>query len=283
VTNPPATDGFEELIEFIRRDRGFDFTGYKRSSLMRRTIKRMRDVGIDSFPAYLEHLRTQPEEFVALFNTILINVTSFFRDGETWDYLAEHVVPQLLERRGEEHPVRVWSAGCATGQEAFSIGMLFAQAVGDDELARRVKIDATDIDEEALAVARHAAFAGKAMESVPGPLVDRFFERSGQRYTVARPLRRAVIFGRHNLAVDAPISRVDLMLCRNTMMYFSAPLQGVILDRIHYAMDPEGFLCLGKSEVMLTRSGHFEPVELKRRVFRSVGPRARYHALRPHA
>ena len=134
---------FEDLIRFMRDARGFDFAGYKRSTLMRRTVKRMREVGATSFEEYRRHLESSPDEFVMLFNTILINVTSFFRDKDAWRLIGDELVPKLIE--SSDGPIRIWSAGCATGQEPFSIAMLFARAYGDLEIAQRVKIYATDL------------------------------------------------------------------------------------------------------------------------------------------
>jgi two-component system CheB/CheR fusion protein len=270
---------FERLLEFVRLERNFDFTGYKRSSLMRRTTKRMRELGFEGYAQYLDYLQANAEEFTRLFNTILINVTSFFRDEETWTYLRESVIPDVLTA-SRDGSVRVWSAGCASGEEPFSVAILLAEALGVEALGERVKIYATDVDDEALAEARRAEFSDRAVRAVPPDLLARYFEPTGQRYAIMKELRRAVIFGRHNLAADAPISKLDLLLCRNTLMYFSAPLQTYILDGFHFALNPSGFLVLGKSEVMLTRTDRFVPVDLKRRVFRADGAAARYHGPR---
>ena len=270
---------FERLLEFARVERNFDFTGYKRSSLTRRTDKRMRELGIEGYASYLDYLQANAEEFTRLFNTILINVTSFFRDEGTWAYLRESVVPGLLTAR-RDGAIRIWSAGCASGEEPFSMAILLAEEIGLEELGRRVKIYATDIDDEALADARRGEFTDHSVRSVPEDLLERYFQATGQRYSLQKDLRRAVIFGRHNLATDAPISKLDMLLCRNTLMYFSAPLQTSILDGFHFALNPNGLLVLGKSEVMLTRTDRFLPVDLKRRVFRADGAAERYHGLR---
>jgi two-component system CheB/CheR fusion protein len=270
---------FERLLEFVRQERNFDFTGYKRSSLLRRTTKRMRELGIESFDTYLDYLQANADEFTRLFNTILINVTSFFRDEETWAYIRESVIPDIVASK-RDGSIRVWSAGCASGQEPFSVAMLLAEQLGIDGLARRVKIYATDVDDEALAEGRRAEFTDREVTSVPEDLLERYFEPVGQRFAIKKELRRAVIFGRHNLASDAPISRIDLLLCRNTLMYFSSPLQTYILDGFHFALNPNGIMVLGKSEVMLSRTDRFLPVDLKRRVFRADGAGERYRGLR---
>jgi two-component system, chemotaxis family, CheB/CheR fusion protein len=258
------------LLDHLKRSRGFDFTGYKRSSLERRIAKRMEAADVEDYLAYLDLLEVDPDEFASLFNTILINVTAFFRDQPAWDYLATEIVPLLLERKGPEGPIRVWCAGCASGEEAYSTAIALADAMGDEQFLRRVKIYATDVDEEALAAARAGAYTAKQVDGVPQPLLERYFERSDQRFSFRKDLRRAVIFGRNDLVQDAPISRIDLLLCRNTLMYFNAETQARILRRFNFALSPEGFLFLGKSEMLITHADLFTPANLKRRVFAKV-------------
>ena len=258
------------LLDFVKRTRGFDFTGYKRSTIERRVAKRMGELGVESYDDYVDHLELHPEEFEALFNTILINVTGFFRDAATWDHLATDVVPQLLASRPPDAAIRVWSAGCASGEEAYTVAMVFAKALGEAAFLERVKIYATDVDEEALDTARHGAYPARAVEDVPREALERFFERSDQRYTFRRDLRRAVIFGRNDLVQDAPISRIDLLVCRNTLMYFNAETQSRILRRFHFALDDDGVLVLGKSEMLITHADLFRPTDIKRRIFHKV-------------
>src|SRR5262245_7094048 len=167
----PTSDApFDVLLDYLKRTRGFDFTGYKRSSLERRIAKRMEAVEIESHLEYLDYLEVHPDEFAFLFNTILINVTGFFRDPPAWDYLATEVIPRLLEGVGENGPIRVWSAGCASGEETYTIAMVLAEALGEQAYLERVKIYATDVDEEALTEARHATYTAKAVEAVPEEL-----------------------------------------------------------------------------------------------------------------
>lgn len=221
-----ATDeAFEALLRYMRDSRGFDFTGYKRTSLMRRVRRRMDQAGYISFEEYLDFLQASSDEFTALFNTILINVTSFFRDAEAWDYVGAEVIPRLLAERGPDDPIRVWSAGCASGQEAYTLAMMLAEALGAEEFRQRVKIYATDVDEDALGEERGASYDAKAVESVPPEMLGRYFEQVNGRYVFRKDLRRAVIFGRNDLVTDAPISRVDLLVCRNALMYLNAETQ----------------------------------------------------------
>ena len=259
---------FEELLSFIRDERGFDFTGYKRPSLMRRISRRMQDVKIESFQAYREYLEKHPGEFVHLFNTILINVTSFFRDEVAWDYVLKEIAPGIIEQHdGTEAPIRLWSTGCATGEEAFTLAMVFAEALGEGVFKNRVKIYATDIDDDALSKGRHAEYSEKEMQPVPLDLRERYFEQRNGNYVFRADLRRTVIFGRHDLIQDPPISRISLLLSRNTLMYFDSETQRRILASFHFSLRDNGYLFLGKSEALAARTDLFSPVDLKRRIF----------------
>jgi len=264
-----ATDqDLEGLLEYLRDSRGFDFTGYKRSTLTRRIQKRMEQVHVDSFATYLDHLQVDPDEFTALFNCILINVTSFFRDEPIWTFLRDDIIPRLLEQKRDDDTVRVWVAGCASGQEAYSLSMLLAEAMGRPAFLARVKIYATDVDEEALDEARQGIYTGDDMKAVPEDLAERYFtSNSTGKFVFDREIRRTVVFGRHDLVQDAPISKIDLLSCRNTLMYFNADIQTKILSNFRFALNPGGFLILGKAEMLFTRVRAFAPVDLKRRVF----------------
>ncbi|PWC52451.1 CheR family methyltransferase [Azospirillum sp. TSO22-1] len=265
-----ANPEFEALIHYIQESRGLDFRGYKRTSLQRRIRRRMEEVGCEEFTTYHGILEADPQEFVALLNTVLINVTSFFRDAEAWDVLRKEVAPHLLARKGDRGPIRIWSAGCASGEEPYSLAMLFAEALGTEAFCNRVKIYATDLDDAALNTARHAIYTPRDVESVPTPLLEKYFERTNNHYVFQRELRKCVIFGRHNVVSDAPISRIDLLVCRNLLIYLESETQNVVLPRLHYALAGDGVLFLGKAETQLARSKMFEPVDLKSRIFRKV-------------
>ncbi len=262
-----AGPDFDALLEYLRGTRNFDFGGYKRVGLERRVVKRMRAIGIEGFTAYRDHLERHPEEFAQLFNTILINVTAFFRDEQPWDYLRAQVVPRLLDAKQSSEPIRVWCAGCATGQEAYTLAIVLAEALGVEQFRERVKIYATDVDEDALGVARQGAYAEREVADLPAELLERYFERDGGRYAFRKDLRRLLIFGRNDLMQDAPISRIDLLTCRNTLMYFDAPTQARVLARFHFALNESGVLLLGRAETLLTQTNLFVPLDLRRRVF----------------
>jgi two-component system CheB/CheR fusion protein len=265
-----TNSAFEALLDFLKRSRGFDFTGYKRTSLERRFRRRMDAIECNSYGDYLDYLEVHPEEYQELFNTLLINVTEFFRDPPAWEHLRADVLPELLAAKDGDEPIRVWSAGCASGQEAYTVAIILAERLGDEAYLERVKIYATDIDEEALTLARHAIYTTKQMEGVPEDLRARYFERADQRMAFRKDLRRTVIFGRNNLVQDAPISRLDLLICRNTLMYFTAEAQGRILRHFHFALRDHGVLMLGKSEMMISHRDVFEAVDINRRIFRKI-------------
>ena len=269
------SESFELLLQHLRQTRGFDFTAYKRTSLRRRVMKRMQLVSVPTFDAYLDYLELHQEEFAALFNTILINVTGFFRDPEVWTYLDTVVLPSLLDSRPESEPLRVWSAGSASGQEAYSVAMLLAERYGIEAVRERAKIYATDVDEEALKEGRRAVFNAKDTEELPAGFAERYFTIDGPSANMNRELRRAVMFGRLDLLQDAPISRIDLLLCRNTLMYFNAEAQTRILSRFSFSVNPHGFLVLGRAEMLFSHTAMFTPVDLQRRIFR-VNARANH-------
>ena len=263
---------FEALLDYLKGTRGFDFTAYKRSSLMRRIQKRLQALNIESYDDYQAYLDAHAEEFPLLFNTILINVTSFFRDPEAWGYLSAQIVPTIMAHSRPDSAIRVWSTGCASGEEAYTLAMMLAEQMGIEAFRRRVKIYASDVDEDALMQARHATYTASQVEDVPPDLLARYFERVDDRYLFHKDVRRSIIFGRHDLVQDAPISRVNLLVCRNTLMYFTRETQAKVLNRFHFALRNGGFLFMGRAELLLTHGELFTPVELKWRVFTKTVP-----------
>jgi two-component system CheB/CheR fusion protein len=271
-------DGLHALLDHLSLAYNFDFREYKEPSLARRIRTRMALVHVETFEGYIQYLQQHPSEHVALFNAILINVTGFFRDPEAWKVLGEEIVPRIVESAGASRPIRIWSAGCSSGEEPYSIAILLAEHLGERAGAHAVKIYGTDVDEDALASARHAAYRLDQLKDVPDEMVSRYFFRDGQLYRLRRDLRRWCIFGAHNLTQAPPLSHVDLLLCRNVLIYFTSDLQERVLARFHYALRDDGFLFLGRSESLLARSRLFRPIHLKWRIFQRAPAVARQAA-----
>src|SRR5213083_2341022 len=272
---PELGEDLRELLEKLSAQYNFDLREYKEVSLVRRIRARMTQVRAESVSAYSRLLDENAGEHVALINTILINVTGFFRDSEAWKVLAEHVVPRLVEDAADSRSLRIWSTGCSSGEEAYSIAILLAERLGAPAENYTIKIYGTDVDEEALTAARQAVYRTEQLKDVPDRLVDRYFTREGQLYRFRREFRRWCIFGSHNLTQAPPLSHIDLLVCRNALIYFTGELQDRILTRFHYSIREDGFLFLGRSESLLARSRLFTPVHQKWRIFRRTSTASR--------
>jgi two-component system, chemotaxis family, CheB/CheR fusion protein len=269
---PPSNGELEALLEYLNERRNFDFRGYKRASLSRRIYKRMQAIAVDDYQRYIEVLEANPGEFAELFNTILINVTGLMRDTEAWEALGSSVIPAIIDAKASDNPIRVWSAGTASGEEAYSLAVLFADALGEERFRRSVKIYATDADSDALVDARHGRYReADLLKAFGEERTSRFFEIENDYGTFRGDLRRALIFGRHDLVQDPPISRIDLIACRNTLMYFTSDIQAKILSSFHFALNPGGYLFLGKSEALATRTQMFQVVDLRQHILRKDG------------
>ena len=258
----------EEILERIKLMRHFEFREYKRATLKRRIERRMVDRKTRTPRDYLKLLSVDPTELDALVSSLLIKVTSFFRDGEAWDALSSRVIPQILAEKRAGQEMRVWCAGCATGEEAYSVAMLIAEAVGPSFVNEEIKIFGTDLDETAVSYARRGHYTSQQVENVPPAMLQRWFVPEGSGYAVVKDVRRKVVFGVNNLVSDAPISRLDLLLCRNVFIYLEPNLQKLVLTRFHYALRRNGVLMLGKSELIPFAAKIFEPVDLTRRIYK---------------
>ncbi|WP_182884742.1 CheR family methyltransferase [Microbispora sp. H10885] len=258
---------FDDLLLMLKETRGFDFTGYKRTTLRRRVGRRLQALKLESVEEYRDYLELEPAEFTTLFDSLLINVTGFFRDPAAWQVLRERAIPPILAAKGGR-AIRAWSAGCASGEEAYSLAILLAEELGFDEFRDRVKIYGTDVDEKALHAARVAVYGERQMAGVPPEFREKYFEPVQDGSAFRRDLRRQLIFGRNDLTRDAPISRVDILLARNTLMYFNGETQIDVVRRFHFALCDPGYLFLGKAEMLLNHSDRFDPVDLRMRLFR---------------
>ncbi len=268
----PSEPGLARLLEKVNAEHNFDLRLYKEASLIRRLRRRMTQVRAQSVDDYIGYLDRVPGEYTELLNFILINVTRFFRDPDAWAVIREKILPVLIEEAAASRALRFWSAGCSSGEEAYTIAMLVAEALRGQSRDLDVKIYGTDVDEDALTAARAGLYRLEQLKDVPSELLDRYFIPEGQMYRFRREYRKWCIFGRHDLIQDSPLSHVDLLACRNVLIYFDSELQQRILPRFQYAIRERGYLFLGKSESMLTRSRRFIPVDFKWRIFQRVTP-----------
>ena len=264
---PQAEREFEALLYYLKHNWGCDLTGYKRSTLLRRFEHRMQSIDIGSYQDYLRYLQSHSEELMELLDTVLINVTNFFRDRDAWDYLANEIIPKIIASKQSDESIRVWSAGCASGQEVYTLLILLAEALGIESYLQRVQFFATDVDEAAIKQARLATYSLKEVKGIPPDLLEKYFEQTEQGYVFRRELRCNIVFGHHNMAKDAPMSKIDLLTCRNALIYFNPETQLSILVRFHFALKDKGFLFLGKAETIITNRQIFAPVNLKHRVY----------------
>lgn len=265
---PAAEWEMETLLEYLKYSRGCDLTGYKRPSLERRFRVRMRELKIDSYLDYLHYLQRHSQEYIPLLNTVLINLTSFFRDRASWEYLANELIPTIIASKQPDEPIRVWSAACASGQEVYSVVILFAEALGIESCLQRLQFIATDWDKDALSQARNATYKLRDVSEIPADLLEKYFEQTEQGgYIFHRQLRRTILFADHNLVKHAPMSKIDLLVCRNALMYFNSDIQTTILIRFHFGLKDNGFLFLGKPEMVMTPRPIFTPINIKHRVY----------------
>ncbi|MBE9607066.1 PAS domain-containing protein [Acetobacteraceae bacterium H6797] len=267
-----VADHLDDICRVLRATIGHDFAGYKRSTLVRRVERRMHVLGIETGRAYLNRISTDTDECEALFRDLLINVTRFFRDGDAFETLRARAIEPMLFDRPADEDIRVWIPGCSSGEEAYSIAMLFAEAARVTGQPLAVQIFATDIDEQMLAIAREGTYPVSALADIPAPLRERYTIPHGERFTMAASIRDMIRFSSHSLVKDPPFSRIDLLSCRNLLIYFDDRLQQSIMPLFHYALRPGGFLFLGPSE-SVGRFEHFFPaVDQPARLFeRSPG------------
>ncbi len=271
--------GFDELVEeyapqltriatVLRNQTGHDFHGYKRNTFLRRVQRRIQVTQTETIDAYLDYLRGVPDEAQGLFNDLLIGVTHFFRDRREFEFLEHEVVPKLFEGKTSADQLRVWVLGCATGEEAYSIAILLREYAARIDAVPHIQIFATDIDGRALAQARVGRYSEGAVREVTPARLARWFVKEGDTYCVLKELREMCIFSQHNIIKDAPFSRLDLVSCRNLLIYLGSELQNRMIPLFHFALRQGGFLFLGNSENVTRHSKLFAPVDRKFRIFR---------------
>lgn len=246
---------------------GRDFGQYKTSTMLRRIRRRMQVLRIEDPAQYAEQLRILPDEPQLLFREILIGVTRFFRDAAMFEVLAATTIPKLVADRDSDTPIRVWVAGCATGEEAYSLAILFKEACLQAECARTVTIFATDIDDRAVAFARAGLFSDIIEADISAERLEHHFIKEGNRYRVAKHIRDMCVFSAHDLVKDPPFSKLDMISCRNLLIYFEFGLQQRVLATFHYGLKPRGVLWLGPSETIASSTRLFKPTDKRSRIY----------------
>lgn len=257
----------QDLVNELAAEKGPDLRGYKHTSLQRRVRKRMSEVGVATFRDYLAKVREDPTEPGNLLRTTLINVTEFFRDPQAWQALRDEALRPVMAWMQPGDTLRIWSVGCASGEEPYSLAILICEYLGAAIMDYNIKIYATDIDEDALNIARRGEYPVEKLRRVAPPLREKYFTGRGSLLRVSRDIRRLTIFGRSNIVKDAPISHCNLVVCRNVLIYFDTTTQTQVLSRIHYALEPGGVLFLGKAESKLANSSVFVPINTRWRIF----------------
>ncbi|MEO7799680.1 MAG: CheR family methyltransferase, partial [Opitutaceae bacterium] len=267
ATEEDTEDGFKKILRLLRNHCDVDFSLYKATTIRRRITRRLVLNKQTTLAGYATFLRGNEKELAALYSDVLINVTSFFRNADAFDALRRKVFPKLLAQRSRHEPVRIWVLGCSTGQEAYSIAMVFAEAVAREDRKPQLQIFATDLNEEVLRKGRAGLYPKSLVQEISPERLRRFFVEEEGGYRIDKTLRDQVVFARQNVMTDPPFSRMDLITCRNLLIYLEPELQKKILPAFHYALKPGGFLFLGASESIGQFAGLFAPADKKDKLF----------------
>jgi two-component system CheB/CheR fusion protein len=267
---------FKQLLTVLRVRRGVDFSYYKTGTLKRRIVRRMALSKIARPEEYLTFLRENKVEQDALYNDMLISVTNFFRDPASFEVLCNTIFPSLIKGKTVNEALRIWIAGCATGEEAYSMAMCLQEQLGDKAAAMKIQIFATDISETAIAKARTGIYRATDLEGLSSSRVQQFFTKMDGSYQVNKIIRDMCVFANHNLLKDPPFSKIDLVACRNVMIYLEPVLQKRALNTFHYALNEPGFLMLGKSESIGNNTDLFSSFNNHEKIFSRKGERGRF-------
>ncbi len=271
-------DSLNKIFVLLRSRTGNDFTYYKHATIRRRIKRRMVLNQIERMEDYVKFLQQQSKEVDALFQDVLINVTSFFRDPETFDALKAEVFPRLIQGRPSDQPVRIWVPGCSTGEEVYSIAIALFEFLGENTGSIRIQIFASDIDDKAVDKARAGIYPENISDDVSEIRLKRYFLKTAMGYQINKSIRDMCVFAVQNVIKDPPFSRLDLVSCRNLMIYLGAVLQKKVLHTFHYALRPDGFLMLGTSETIGAYADLFSMVDKKNKIYlkKSVSSRVSY-------
>jgi two-component system, chemotaxis family, CheB/CheR fusion protein len=272
VPEPAASEtddkeNLSQVLQLLRHVTGVDFSGYKFNTLYRRVMRRMVFQNISKLAEYVQFLKQTPVEVDALYQDILISVTSFFRDKESFEALKSQVFPRLLKDRSHNDPVRIWTLGCSTGQEAYSLAMAFTEAAEAAGSSATLQLFASDLNTAGIDTARAGVYSKDIAQDVSPERLRRFFSEVDGRYRITREIRDACVFSRHNVLSDPPFSRIDLISCRNLLIYMEPVLQQRIMPTLHYALKPAGCLWLGGAETIGSYRNLFEAEDAKHKIY----------------
>ena len=267
---------FKQILTVLRVRRGVDFAYYKQSTLKRRIIRRMALSKIEKPNDYLSFLRENKSEQDALYNDMLISVTNFFRDTQSFDVLCNTLFPALIEKKTINEPLRIWIAGCATGEEAYSMAICLQEQLGDKASVMKIQIFATDISETAIAKARTGIYRQSELDGISTSRLQQFFVKLDGNYQVSKSIRDMCVFAHHNLLKDPPFSKIDLVSCRNVMIYLEPVLQKRALTTFHYSIVEDGYLMLGKSESIGNNTDIFTAYNSNEKIYVRKGPLGRF-------
>ena len=269
-------DNLNDICSVVRNFVGHDFSGYKQSTLIRRVQRRVQVLSLDNAEQYLQHIRSDPRECELLFRDLLINVTRFFRDAEHFEVLRETAIRPMVQNCGNEDELRIWVPGCSSGEEAYSIAMLFADECRQQKRSINIQIFATDIDEQMLRIAREGTYAQAALADIPERMRDDYTIGRDGHFQVTARIRDMIRFSVHSIVRDPPFSNIDLLSCRNLLIYFGDQLQKAAMPIFHYAIKPGGTLFLGPSETVGRYDHAFQAIDQSARVFRRNDSRPEY-------
>ncbi|KKM74890.1 hypothetical protein LCGC14_1395850, partial [marine sediment metagenome] len=264
----PTKKGIDLIFELLSKQSGTDFSQYKQSTILRRVDKRMEALRLPDLNEYYQFIKQNPVELDRLFETVLIGVTEFFRDKVAFTALSEQIT-NILGQKHDNDPIRVWSVGCSTGQEAYSIAIVFQELLEHETMNFQLQIFASDIDERALAIARKGVFSAEAVASLTPVMLEKYFDRTDDGYEVKKTTKQHILFSRHDITNDPPFVKLDLVVCRNLLIYFNNDLQKDALRVFNYALRPNGILFLGKSESVSVAPQLFSKIE-GTKIFRRV-------------
>ena len=269
---PDTQSAIEKICVLLRSQTGHDFSLYKRSTIHRRIERRMGLHEIAAIADYVRYLQESPQETLLLFKELLIGVTSFFRDPEAWDHLQQKAIPALLAERAAGGVLRAWVPACSTGEEAYSLAIVFKEALAQARPAASVSLQifATDLDKDAIERARQAVYPANIAGDVSAERLRRFFVADGAGYRVSQEIREMVIFATQNIIMDPPFTRLDILSCRNLLIYLAPELQKKLLPLFHYSLNPGGILFLGSAETLGAASHLFAPAGGKTRIYRRL-------------